>query len=88
MSFWSKGMAGWLILCIVFIYLVDLFTVDPDVTSGNGNLGLLFVLPALFVFLLFASSFWNFLGRLEFKSNTWMKLGLGALALLLWFFRI
>lgn len=52
MGGWSKGMTIWLALSILFIYLVDLFTVNPNVISGNGNLGLLFVFPALVIFYL------------------------------------
>ncbi|MBT2691715.1 hypothetical protein [Bacillus sp. ISL-55] len=80
---WSRAIVWWLILSIVFIYLVDLFTFKPNVISGNGNLGLLFVVPALAFFILFARSLWEFLGALKLKSNTWMKIGWGAFAILL-----
>ncbi|MBT2682312.1 hypothetical protein [Bacillus sp. ISL-37] len=73
----------WLILSVVFIYLVDLFTIKPDVISGNGNLGLLFVVPALALFILFVRSLWRYLGTLNLKSNTWMKIVWGAFAILL-----
>lgn len=85
MRFCSKGTVGWFILCIFLIFLVDLFTVKPHVISGNGNLGLLFVLPAIVVFLLFATSLWRGLGKLELKRNTWKTIYLWALALLLLF---
>jgi hypothetical protein len=81
MKFWSRGTALWFILCFIFIYLVDLFTISPNVISGNGNLGLVFVVPALIVFLLLARSLWRALGKLELDSNTWMKIGMGALVL-------
>jgi hypothetical protein len=83
MSFWSRAMVWWLVLSIVFIYLVDLFTIKPNVISGNGNLGLLFVVPALALFILFVRSLRRYLGTLKLKSNTWMKLGWGAFAILL-----
>ena len=73
----------WLILSVVFIYLVDLFTIKPHVISGNGNLGLLFVVPALAFFIMFVRSLWRYLGTLKFKSTTWMKIGWGAFAILL-----
>lgn len=79
MNFFSKGTVFWFFLCFILIYLVDLFTVSPNVTSGNGNLGLVFVVPALVVFFLFARSFWRLLGRLELRSYTWMKITLWAI---------
>lgn len=85
MRFWSKGTVLWLVLSVIFIYLVDLFTVSPNVTSGNGNLGLLIVVPAFVVFLLLARSLWRGLDRLELASNTRSIIGLGALVLLLVF---
>ena len=81
----SRGTLWWFILCILFIYLVDLLTVHPNVTSGGGNLGLLFVIPAIVVFLLFAKSLWKTLGRIDLKLSTRKKLGWGALVLLLLF---
>lgn len=81
MRIWSKGTVVWLILCMIFIYLVDLFTVGPNVTSGNGNLGLVIVVPAIVVIFLFARSLWGVLGKLELSSSTWMKIGIGALVL-------
>ncbi|WP_158651531.1 hypothetical protein [Mesobacillus jeotgali] len=73
----------WLILSVVFIYLVDLFTIKPHVISGNGNLGLLFVVPALAFFIMFVRRLWIYLGTLKFKSNIWMKIGWGAFIILL-----
>lgn len=69
MKTWSNRTVLWLFLCIIFIYLVDLFTIMPSVTSGNGNVGLLFLLPALIVFFFFARSFWRILGSIQLKSN-------------------
>ncbi|WP_041964187.1 hypothetical protein [Mesobacillus selenatarsenatis] len=83
MSFWSRAIVWWLILSVVFIYLVDLFTIKPHVISGNGNLGLLFVVPALAFFILFVRSLWRYLGTLKLASSTWMKIGWGAFAILL-----
>jgi hypothetical protein len=80
-AIWKKGMILWLLLCIVFICLVDLFTFKPNVISGNGNLGLIFVVPALVLFLLFARSLWQGLGMLEVSSSLWMKTGWGAFSL-------
>ena len=85
MRFRAIEIMGWLILCIVFIYLVDLFTFKPNVISGNGNLGLLFVVPSSVLFLLFAKRLWKGLGMFEFISSLWMKIGCGAFALLLLF---
>ena len=75
----------WLVLCVIFIYLVDLFTFKPHVISGNGNLGLLFVGPALIIFIFFAISLWKGLSNLRFKSSTSMMIGLTALALFIIF---
>ncbi|MBM7602976.1 hypothetical protein JOC75_000946 [Metabacillus crassostreae] len=74
-----------LILCIFFIYLVDIFTINPNVYSGNGNLGLLFLFPALIIFIFFAHSFWVTLGNLHLSSKSWKVIFLGSLFLLLLF---
>jgi hypothetical protein len=83
MRFWSKAMVLWLVLSIVFIYLVDLFTFKPNVISGNGNLGLLFVVPALVFFILFVRSLWKQLGTLQLKLSTYLTIGWLAFAVLL-----
>ncbi|KKK36825.1 hypothetical protein WQ57_17355 [Mesobacillus campisalis] len=83
--FHSKGILVWLGVSIVFIFLVDLFTFNPNVTSGNGNPGLLFVVPAAALFALFARSLWKGLGRIDVSSIMRMKMGLGAFALFLLF---
>lgn len=83
MSFRSRAMVWWLFLSIVFIYLVNLFTFKPYVISGNGNLGLLFVVPALAFFSLFVRSLWGYLVALKLKSNIWIKIGWVAFAILL-----
>jgi len=75
----------WLFLCVIFIFLVDVFTVKPSVNSGNGNIGLLFVIPALIVFFLFARSFWRVFDSIQLKSSTWILLRIGGIALLLLF---
>lgn len=85
MRFWSRAMVGWMIISLIFVYLVDLFTIKPNVISGNGNLGLLFVVPALVVFILLLRSLWKVLGTLNLQSITWRKIGSVALVLLLSF---
>jgi hypothetical protein len=81
--FRSRALVWWLVLSIVFIYLVDLFTFKPNIISGNGNLGLLFVVLALAFFIMFVKSLWRYLGALELKVNTWLKIGLVAFAIFL-----
>ncbi|MBT2663352.1 hypothetical protein [Bacillus sp. ISL-45] len=76
-----KSMVWWFGPSVVFIYLVDLFTFKPHVISGNGNLGLLFVGPALIIFIFFAISLWKGLGILKLKSSSTLLFGFGALAL-------
>lgn len=85
MKTWSNRTVLWLFLCIIFIYLVDVFTINPSVTSGNGNVGLLFLIPALIVFSLFARSFWRILGSIQLKSSTWVLIRFGGIILLLLF---
>lgn len=85
MKTWSNRTVLWLFLCIIFIYLVDLFTIKPSVISGNGNVGLLFLLPALIVFFFFARSFWRILGSIQLKSSTWVLIRFGGITLLLLF---
>lgn len=43
-----------LIINIVNIYFVKIFTIDTDVFSGNGNLGILFVLLGYILIIFFA----------------------------------
>lgn len=85
MRFWSKTTVLWFVLCIFLIFLVDLFTVKPHVISGNGNLGLLFLLPAAVVFFLFARSLWRGFGKLKLKLKSLKAIIIGTLALLLLF---
>lgn len=75
MKIWPNRTILWFFLCILFVYLVDLFTIKPTVTSGNGNVGLIFVLLALTVFLLFARILWRVLGSIQLKSSFLMRLG-------------
>lgn len=75
-----------LILCVFFINLVDFFTINPNVYSGNGNLGLLVLFPALIIFMFFAHSFWVTSGYLHLSSKSWKVIFLGSLFLLLLFF--
>ncbi|WP_141434414.1 hypothetical protein [Bacillus sp. 03113] len=83
MKFMSKRVVLWLLMSIVFLYLVALFTTSPEVTSGNGNLGLVFVFPAVIIFLLFAKSIWRSLGILKLQPGTWKIVSLGSLFILL-----
>jgi hypothetical protein len=76
---------GWFTLCIFLVFLVDLFTVNPHVISGNGNIGLLFVLPAVVVYFLLARSMWRELGKRKFKLDISMVIIFGTLSLLLLF---
>lgn len=85
MKSWFKSMVWWFVLSLVFIYLVNLFTFKPHVISGNGNLGLLFVGPALIIFAFFAISLWKGLGNLSLKSSTSIMIGFGAFALFILF---
>lgn len=45
---------GLLIINIVNIYLVKIFTIDSDVFSGNGNLGVLFVILGYILMIYFS----------------------------------
>lgn len=84
MRFWSKGGFWWLVLCVVSVYLVDLFTFKPNVISGNGNLGLLFVVLALIIFGLAARSLWKGFGKLQFAFPAWLIIySVAVMALLL-----
>ncbi|NKE04093.1 hypothetical protein [Mesobacillus selenatarsenatis] len=85
MKFWSKSLVCWLVLSLVFIFLVDLFTIRPHVISGNGNLGLLIVGPTLIIFIFFAKSLWQGFGRLRIKSNRSTMIIIGAFVLFIMF---
>ncbi|MCM3575365.1 hypothetical protein M3172_19375 [Mesobacillus subterraneus] len=80
-----RSMVWWFVLCVIFVYLVDLFTFKPHVISGNGNLGLLFGWPALIISIFFAKSLWNGLRNLRLKSSSSIMIGLGAFALFIIF---
>lgn len=80
-----KSIIFWLLLSVVFIYLVDLFTFKPHVISGNGNLGLLFVGPALIVFIFFAISLWKCFRVIRITSSISLVIGVAAFALFIMF---
>ncbi|WP_445491258.1 hypothetical protein [Niallia sp. 03133] len=83
MKLFSLRTIAWLLLCIVFLYLVALFTTSPEVTSGNGNLGLIFVLLAVIIFILFAHYIWKSLRTIQLQPGTWKIISLGSLFVLL-----
>ncbi|WNF24890.1 hypothetical protein [Mesobacillus jeotgali] len=85
MKFGSRSLALWLVLSLVFIYLVDLFTVNPQVISGNGNLGLLFFVPTLLIFIFFAKSLWKWLGLLTINAGRSTMVLVGAFVLIILF---
>ena len=85
MKFRSRSLALWLVLSLVFIYLVDLFTVKPQVISGNGNLGLLFFVPTLLIFIFFAKSLWKWLGLLTINAGKSTMVLVGAFVLFILF---
>lgn len=85
MKFWSKSLVWWLVLSLVFIYLVDLFTIRPHVISGNGNLGLLVVGPTLIFFIFFARSLWKGVGLVRIKSRTSTMIMIGSFVLFIMF---
>jgi hypothetical protein len=85
MKFRSRSLAGGVVLSLVFIYLVDLFTVKPHVISGNGNLGLIFVVPTMISFIFFAKSFWKWLGLLRVNASRSTMIIVGAFVLFILF---
>ncbi|UOY92291.1 hypothetical protein MUG87_17950 [Ectobacillus sp. JY-23] len=78
MKLWSKAMI-WFALSLFVLYLVDVFTVSPTVTSGNGNLGLLFVFPAPIVCFFFIKHLRKVLQSLDLQPKTWLWIRVGSL---------
>lgn len=51
LRFLTKRTYIWLILSGIVIYIVNVFTTEPHITTGGGNIGLLFLPVAIFFFL-------------------------------------
>jgi hypothetical protein len=67
------------VLSIILFYLVNLFTIDPKRTSGNGNLGLIpmmFAVPIFITFNLFYFLIlYNYLGTISKKIQDYTFIG-------------
>ncbi|MGP4109101.1 hypothetical protein [Virgibacillus sp. L01] len=75
------------ILSVVGFFLTNVFTIDPDVVSGNGNPALLIIIPLVPVFIIFNL----FLGihvytllRTKFKSYVFMALSIFFIIIFTW----
>ena len=71
MRFLTKRTYIWLILSGLVIYIVNVFTTEPHVTTGGGNVGFLFLPVAIFFFFCFLKNLWRDLRRLKLKLSTW-----------------
>ncbi|MGE7184488.1 hypothetical protein ACQKKK_10935 [Peribacillus sp. NPDC006672] len=85
MRFLTKRTYFWLILSGIVIYIVNVFTTDPDVTTGGGNIGFLFVAVAIVFFFFFLKNLLRDLRHLKLKLGTWRIISVCSLILTLLF---
>ncbi|MED2971779.1 hypothetical protein P4361_05755 [Fictibacillus sp. B-59209] len=58
------------LLCLIFIFLVDLFTQRPGAVSGNGNLGIIPLGISIIMFILFGVALLKQLKKLDLNRRT------------------
>lgn len=86
MRFLTNRTYIWLILSGIVIYIVKVFTTNPDVTNGGGNPGILFFPVAIVFFFLFLKHLWRDLRHLKLKFNMWRIIRVSSLIITIFFF--
>ncbi|NHM32110.1 hypothetical protein [Neobacillus terrae] len=74
-----------LLLSLISLYFIKSVTMSPKTISGNGNLGILFILPTVIIILLLAFKLWSDLDNLELSPKTLKYISVCSLFLLLLF---
>ena len=85
MRFLTKRSYFWLVLSGLVIYIVNVFTTDPDVTNGGGNVGFLFFPVSIVFFFYFLKNLWRDLKHLKLNLSTWRLISVCSLIITLLF---
>lgn len=85
MRFLTKQTYIWLILSGLVIYIVNVFTTDPDVITGGGNVGFLFFPVAIVFFFFFLKNLWRDLQHLKLNLSMWSLISVCSLIVTLLF---
>lgn len=64
------------------LYLTELFTKEPHVTSGNGNPGLFIIMLAAFSFLFFGMELWKVLTNKSISKRGLLSMSIGSFCIL------
>lgn len=86
MRFLTKRTYIWLILSGIVIYIVNVFTTEPHVTTGGGNIGFLFLPVAIVFFFFFLKNLWRDLQHLKLYLSTWRLTSFCSLIVTLLFY--
>jgi hypothetical protein len=64
------------------LYLTKLFTIEPHVTSGNGNPGLFIIMLAVCSFLFFGVELWKGLSDMNISKISLLFMSISSLCIL------
>ncbi len=64
------------------VYLTELFTMEPNVISGNGNLGIVFVILSILSFFFFGREVWKALANTGCSKRKWLLMIISSLFIL------
>ncbi|WP_221248207.1 hypothetical protein [Anoxybacillus mongoliensis] len=82
LKLFSKQLIISFLVCLLMLYLTELFTIEPHVTSGNGNPGLLIIMLAAISFLFFGRGLWKILTNMSISKRGLLFMGIGSLCIL------
>jgi hypothetical protein len=78
LKLFSKQFVISFLVCLLMLYLTELFTIEPHVTSGNGNPGLLIMMLAAFSFLFFGRELWKVLTHMNISKRGLLFMSIGS----------
>jgi hypothetical protein len=78
LKLFSKQFVISFLVCLLMLYLTELFTIEPHVTSGNGNPGLLIMMLAAFSFLFFGRELWKVLTHMSISKRGLLFMSIGS----------
>ncbi|NNV05821.1 hypothetical protein ETC03_04980 [Geobacillus sp. MMMUD3] len=82
MKLFSKRLIISFLVCLLMLYLTELFTKEPHVTSGNGNPGLFIIMLAAFSFLFFGMELWKVLTNKSISKRGLLSMSIGSFCIL------
>ncbi|MBA2872200.1 magnesium-transporting ATPase (P-type) [Anoxybacillus calidus] len=82
MKLFSKQLIISFLVCLLMLHLTELFTIEPHVTSGNGNPGLLIMMLATFSFLFFGRGLWKVLTNMSVSKRGLLFMSIGSFCIL------